>query len=381
MEIIRLPLDIEKRKLYLNENMISNNKKKLEAFLIDEPQMHTLDFAKSVLLTNEVKSNNSIEGYYDDIQKINDVVFKKDKQKDKQKNKTEIDKIRILNLFKGYNYILNESSINKFTLKKLYSILSDGLLTDEEESKMGEFYRLAPVYIYYSSNLITPPIECIKYDKIDYYMNELFDFINQEYNLESLTDEYIKSQIMHFYFVYIHPYFDINGRTSRTMSIWHLLNKKAYPYVIFNRGIILNKQEYYKVIMNVRKYANMTDFINYMLKTVLVELQKEHVILNISNENKNLTNVDLQSLHYILSMNGLLTLCDFSNIYNKYNKKRPVQEIYKDMIMPLIDKEIIIKKRQTSKKINHEHNFVFELNKKYVDDNPIKTGELKALKK
>ena len=32
--------------------------------------MDTLSFAKKVLLFNEVQSNNSVEGYYDDIEEI-----------------------------------------------------------------------------------------------------------------------------------------------------------------------------------------------------------------------------------------------------------------------------------------------------------------------
>ena len=49
---------------------------------------------------------------------------------------------------------------------------------------------------------------------------------------------------MHFYFVYIHPYFDVNGRTSRTLAMWYLLNEEAYPYIIFNRAINNNASNY-----------------------------------------------------------------------------------------------------------------------------------------
>ena len=81
-------------------------------------------------------------------------------------------------------------------------------------------------------------------------------------------------------------------------------------------------------------------------------------------------------------MNGLLTLCDFANIYNKFNDKKSVNNIYKEMIEPLLDKEILLKTRETKKKYNNDdHNFVLQFNPRFIDDNPIKSSELKILKK
>lgn len=373
---IRLPLEMGNRKLLLDEAKIYNNQKILETFLSDEEKMHSKEFARKVLLANEVQSNNSVEGYYDDIEKIQSVV----KSSKRLMNKTEKDKLRILNLYKGYNYILKEKSINKQTLKYLYGILSNGLLKKDDLDIMGNYYRNAPVYIHYSNNPSVEPNQGLDHTTLDYFMNELFNFINADFGSNCLTDEFIKSQIIHFYFVYIHPYFDINGRTSRTMSIWHLLNKEAYPFVIFNRGIQLNKKEYYKVIMEGIKFSNISFFVNYMMKTVLVELQKEHVMQNIGKEVKDLTALDYQTMHYLLSMNRSLTLCDFTNVYNRSNDKKTAKTIYQDMIEPLMDKGILLRGRETKKMYsNEDHNFIINFNPKYIDDNPVKTGELKIL--
>ena len=375
---IILPLEMGNRKLLLDESKIEPNKKNIETFLSDEYKMHSKDFARKVLLANEVQSNNSVEGYYDDIEKIQSVVNSSNKLKDK----SQTDKLRILNLYKGYNYILNKKEINKENLRGLYKILSNGLLDKNDVTMMGDYYRNAPVYIFYSNNPSVKPIDGLDHNSLDYFMNELFNFVNSDFNANCLTDEFIKSQIIHFYFVYIHPYFDINGRTSRTMSIWHLLNKDAYPFVIFNRGIQLNKQEYYKVIMDVRKFSNISFFVNYMMKTVLIELQKEHVIQNINDEIKNLSVLDYQTIHYLLSMKGVLSLCDFANLYNRYNPKKNTKIIHKEMIEPLLDKNILIKIRKTKTMFSSdEHNFIISFNKKYIDDDPVKIGKLKVLSK
>lgn len=375
---IRLPLQMGKRRLLLDNLKIKTNKEKLETFLIGEEKMHSIAFAKKVLLANEVQSNNSVEGYYDDIEKIKGVV----NSSERLKNKSEKDKLRILNLYKGYNYILNKKAINKENLRELYKILSEGLLSQQDLNNMGKYYREDAVYIYYSDNIATPPYECMDFKQVDKYMNELFSFIDSDFNIDCMTDQFIKSQIIHFYFVYIHPYFDINGRTSRTTALWNLLNNDAYPFVIFNRGIQLNKKEYYDVIMDVRKFSNISFFVDYMMKTVLIELQKEHIMQVINEQTNNLTATDYQTLHYLLSMNSILSLCDFAATYNRYNDKKSIDTINKEMINPLLDKHILIPGRTTNKKFNNDEcNYTFGFNPKYLDLNPIKSGDLNLQKK
>src|SRR5574344_1295154 len=119
-----LPLFMNDRNLYLKPDKIKEKAEDLELFLMDESKMNSKDFAKKVLLANEVQSNNGVEGYYDDIGKIKEIV----KDKRKYKNTTEEDKRRILNLYAGYKYIMGNHDINKDNISQLYSTLSNGLL-------------------------------------------------------------------------------------------------------------------------------------------------------------------------------------------------------------------------------------------------------------
>lgn len=64
--------------------------------------------------------------------------------------------------------------------------------------------------------------------------------------------------------------------------MWYLLNHGAYSYIIFNRGIQQSKLKYYKVIRDVQKYKNVTFFLNYMMASLKVELEKEHIMELIS---------------------------------------------------------------------------------------------------
>jgi len=368
----QLPLTIDKSKLFLTSDKLKETKEELELFLQDNKYMNSQNFSKNVLFSQEIKANNTIENYKDDVGLIYDIVNKKITIKDKEKEQ------RIINLYNGYKFIYENKDINKENLRKLYNILSENLLNNEDISNMGEFYRKNSVYIFFSNNLEIEPDKGIEAEKINEYMNELFNYINSNNNLSFNTDYFIKSQIMHFQLVYIHPYYDINGRTSRTTSMWYLLNNQAYPYIIFNRGISLNKNLYYKIIREVKKYHNITYFINYMLNNVKIELEKEYIMDMIKLSSSPLTAVDYQTMYYILSMNGILSAKDFITFYNNHNDKKKYQEIYQTMLEPLLDKGIIIKLRNTNSYLNsNTPNFIFELNKSKYDNNPQKIKRLK----
>ena len=114
-------------------------------------------------------------------------------------------------------------------------------------------------------------------------MNNLLTFINENTSKNAI-DEFIKSQILHFYFIYIHPYFDVNGRTSRTTAMWYLLNKKAYPYLFFSRAITFSKDQYKKSILTSIRKGNITVFLDYILKSLIEELKKEEYIIDLKIE-------------------------------------------------------------------------------------------------
>lgn len=354
----RLPLPLNYGKLFIIDDDLKCNKEALEKFLDGITFMNTCDFSKRVLFGQEIKSNNTIEGYLDEITLVNDII------KHPSSSFNLYQRKRILNMYNGYKYILEKKEISKDNIRELYQILSDGQISKFDLSNMGEYYRNNPVYIFDSVILLKEPDQGIDASLIDEYMNLLIEYINGSNDFTNMTDIFIKSQIIHFYFVYLHPYYDINGRSSRTTAMWYLLNNEAYPYIIFNRAIQLDKIMYYSVIRDGRKYHNATYFLNYMLKNVLIELEKEYELEIIAEKSKySLNDSEYQTLYYILSMNSLLTYLDYRAFYNRFNNKRKTKEIYKTMLEPLIDKEIIIPGRITK----NGNNRLFSLNPKIIE--------------
>lgn len=400
-----LPLLVDDQHLYLIEEDLRQRREEMDDFLQGLDYMNSRDFSHDVLFSHEVQANNLIEGYKDDVELVNNVIYHRLQIKDEER------KNRILNLYRGYKYILEGKEINRETVRKLYSILSKGLLSEEDRANMGKYYRKNPVYIYLSGVLnnelenfsdmrsflayvreLYGEATVKKYsrmysmgvhpDKVNEYMSRLYDYMKTEDSLStgSKTDIFLKSQIMHFYFVYIHPYYDINGRTARTTSMWYLLNKEAYPFIIFNRGISLNKQEYYRIITDVKRYKNVSFFLNYMMENVRTELEKEHVMDMInSSVNGSLTSLDFQTLQYILSMKQTRTYLDFRSFYNSQNSEsKPFGEIYENMLVPLLEKGVIIQGNKTHKSTpNGKENHFFEVNDKLYDKGSPKIKRLK----
>lgn len=355
-EIKELKLE-ENRKLYIDDERLIPLKKELEEFLQGEAQMNTFSFSKKVMESLEIKTNNTIEGYFDDIVSIENII------KNNKYITNEDKRNRIINLYKGYEYILRGNPIDKDTLKELYMILSKDLLSSSDLNNMGPYYRNGDVYIWYSDKIHIEPDMGLDKDKLDYYMDNYFHYLNK-CNDNVMTDSYIKSQIAHFYFVYIHPYFDLNGRCARTISMWYLLNNEAYPYIIFNRAINSSKNEYYKMIRKVEKERVINSFIEFIMINTKVELEKEYIVQAIkSTYNEKFTSLEFQTILDILSIKGLKTLKDFTYLYNLKNEKKRVKEIYDEMILPLLDKGVLLKIKNTKS----NSNFLFELNKDKIE--------------
>lgn len=349
------------KKIFYKINCLKEIKAEIEEFLQLEENKHmfTKSFAQKMMLPFEIKFNNYIEGYIDDIDTINQIISSVSLNTTEEK--------RIYNLYQGYQYIFNTKDISAQSLKHLYSILSDGLLEQYDMDNMGDFYRKKDVYILPSFDMNISGDTGINCNQIETKMNLLFEYINSDESNDLIT-EYVKSQIIHFYIVYIHPYFDVNGRMARTLSMQYLLNKQAYPFIIFNRAILSNKHNYRLGIKKGKTTANITLFLKFMLENLKTEIEKEYVISSISH-NQDLSIIDYQSLQLILSMKNPKTLINFTKRFNYHYSNQDLSLVYEKMIKPLLDKNILSLGSSQSSTIN---SLTFQFNYKDIDQTKIK---------
>lgn len=95
-------------------------------------------------------------------------------------------------------------------------------------------------------------------------------------NLESyLTsadgpDPLIRMAVTHYQFEAIHPFTDGNGRTGRILNILYLIEQGLLelPVLYLSRYLILHKNDYYRLLLEVSTRQNWEPWIVYMLKGI-----------------------------------------------------------------------------------------------------------------
>jgi len=108
--------------------------------------------------------------------------------------------------------------------------------------------------------VFTPPQN---YNVIVNLLSNLEKYINEQNDIDSL----INMAIIHYQFETIHPFYDGNGRTGRIINILYLVLKELLdlPILYLSRYIIKNKNDYYRLLQEVRTQDNWEDWILYML--------------------------------------------------------------------------------------------------------------------
>jgi len=175
----------------------------------------------------------------------------------------EQNEIIIKNMQNAMSYILEEvPEFNKENLFKLYSLLSNNCLKESDRLKEGEYYRHDMVSV--------GGYDGVKSELIDEYMNSLFDFVNNKENIQKYG--ILIPHICHYYILYVHPYFDYNGRTARMVSFWiNVLSGYMYIAPLFlSEAINERKKEYYDGLVNTRNANNdLTYFLGYLLESAV----------------------------------------------------------------------------------------------------------------
>lgn len=190
-------------------------------------------------LASEIEGSGRLEGTNTTKKRTMEII-----QNPNLVKKNEEDTL-ILNMIESYKYIFDKPKFNEENLFKLYNLLTKDLLSSDKKIKSG-YYRKDMVYIANHSGCPS--------DQIRDCMNSLFDYVNKELN----TRNFYLPFIAHYYMLYIHPYYDFNGRMARIISVWISLlsdSREFFPKFI-SEAINENKNDYYRAIDNSRASHN-----------------------------------------------------------------------------------------------------------------------------
>lgn len=236
------------------------------------------------IICSELEGTLKIEGVNTTRKQIEQIIKT-------NKPQSQNDKI-IINMVNGLNYIKNTKEFNKDSLKELYTILSDGCL-DKNDEIGNNYYRNDMVYI---SNYEGCPV-----DKIEKCMDTFFDFINNNLDNKDPIIKLLLPFIAHYYIIYVHPYFDFNGRTARMVQIWIFMLTNNSTSLFLSEAINDNKNYYYKAIENTRNSRNdLTYFITYLFDLINTYSIVSKNIDEIKNEiEKEGESISANELHYL----------------------------------------------------------------------------------
>ena len=173
------------------------------------------------------------------------------------KNKSEQ---MVKNHYEALTYVLEniDAPITKKTIFQIYSLVTKDTL---EEPAASDRYRDEPVFVRSQRGEVvhTAP----RAEQVPQMMDALVAFI-----ADSELSPLIKACVAHFYFVYVHPFIDGNGRTARALSYMILLQAgyDFFRYFSISGVIAEERSKYYKAIKDVEDDGyDMTYFIDYSI--------------------------------------------------------------------------------------------------------------------
>ena len=177
--------------------------------------------------------------------------------------KTKDDRM-VINTIAASNYAYGRP-ITTQNIRRLWVKIVDGVCENTEH--MGELYRDGMVYIGSSSRIIHVPAAP---EQLPELMEKWFAY--RESEAENVL---IQSFVAHFYFVYIHPFCDGNGRAARTLNASHLYHAGYRKMKNLPLSSAINNQlsGYYSSLADSESVLNgseihwldLSPFVSYML--------------------------------------------------------------------------------------------------------------------
>ena len=335
VELFFLPI---KNVLMLQDEIIQNSRDILN--LSNELPEVALNYCVREIMVNEIIKSNGIEGVH---------TTKKDVYDSMNSNK----KYRFSGIIKKYKQI-TENKIEKINsaeeIRKIYDeVFSEEIMINPENQLDGKLFRKGLVYVT-DSSMKNVHLGDSNEDLILKHIQNLIIFMNKK-DINFL----LKACITHYYFEYIYPFYDGNGRFGRLIFSMYLARKlDVFTGLSLSYAIFSEKEKYSKLFLNTsnsKNFGEITFFLIGMLElikkgqeSIMKMLEDKIEKLNFSrNYLNNLNLSDLEKdIMFVYIQNHIFSNSDLEDkeLCKIINMSRPT---LKNNIEQLIKKEYLTK--------------------------------------
>ena len=269
---------VPNREMQLLEEHIYSNSSLINRKLLDIPEaaIHQL-FMNNLI--DELQSTNDIEGVHSSKKELSDTI--------NYINQNKNSKRRFKDLVTQYLNIPNDN-YNRISSIEDFRVIWDRLVKeeiDEENFPDGKNFRKNIVQIENGSKVIHVG------DYSEQQINNDLNMLIGEMNNEKLP--YLARHFMaHFFYEYVHPFYDGNGRTGRFIICSYLSHKlDPFSAITFSSAIAENKNKYYHAFSEMeddKNHGEATSFIMSMMDLLI--FGQEKMIFNINEDKKQFDN-------------------------------------------------------------------------------------------
>ena len=335
VELFFLPI---KNVLMLQDEIIQNSRNILN--LSNKLPEVALNYCVREIMVNEIIKSNGIEGVH---------TTKKDVYDSMNSNK----KYRFSGIIKKYKQI-TENKIEKINsaeeIRKIYDeVFSEEIMINPENQLDGKLFRKGLVYVT-DSSMKNVHLGDSNEELILKHIQNLIIFMNKK-DINFL----LKACIIHYYFEYIHPFYDGNGRFGRLIFSMYLAKKlDVFTGLSLSYAIFSEKEKYSKLFLNTsnsKNFGEITFFLIGMLElikkgqeSIMKMLEDKIEKLNFSrNYLNNLNLSDLEKdIMFVYIQNHIFSNSDLEDkeLCKIINMSRPT---LKNNIEQLIKKEYLTK--------------------------------------
>lgn len=238
-----------------------------------------------------------------------------------------------------------DAKIDEDTITDIHRIVVDKILSPLDSGR----YREKDVVI---RNSITGEISFRppRSIEVEWQMKDLVHFINTEREMHPV----LKTGVVHYEFVRVHPFLDGNGRVGRALSM-HVLFKDGYDirrFFSIEEHFDRDPESYYDALQSVDiNNGDLTRWLEYFTECLAVELTKikekiEHISIDSTLKKKlggpvMLTDRQLKIIEYMQEI-GYLENKVFVNLFPDVSEDTVLREV-----QDLVKKGIIVKRGRT----------------------------------